>query len=459
MISQSEINPVALILQTRGATSGSVLARELNVSQPTLSRRLAALGSSVERIGARRSSRYALRRDVRNLGSSWPIYRMIESGQASLWGELRSLHGGFRALLRPSAVSSWLETLYPDQLYPGLPFFIQDVRPQGYIGRAIGRRAGPLLGVSTDVRDWSDDDVLAYMLAEGDDLLGDLILGEHALERALRRMDTAEAGAIESRDRAAAFPLRAEAAQRGDQVGSSAGGEQPKFLALVRRPGGISNVLVKFSSADRSPVQRRWMDLLVSEHLAAELLAQRHVPGARTEIVDGGGRRFLEVERFDRVHAFGRRGLLTLGSLEDGALDATSPDWLGASKVLEAAGLLRPKDARRLRWVACFGDLIGNSDMHRGNASFLFGAPPFVPTPAYDMLPMLHAPGAQGELASREFSPRPPMPGVADVWPDAAAAAVEFWARVESDPRISADYRRIAESCGARVAVLQARLG
>jgi hypothetical protein len=398
-----------------------------------------------------------MRRDVRNLGSAWPIYRIDEGGRSVRLGELRALHGGFRMALEASELSNWLETPYPDHLCSGMPFLLQEGRPQGYIGRTIARRVGSILGVPEDPGTWSDDDLLAYLLAEGDDLSGDLILGDRALERALRRMMETEVGAIRLEDRAAIYPKLAEAAQRGDNNGASAGGEQPKFLATTRRQEGLTSVLVKFSSAEFSPARRRWGDLLLCEHVASDLLRARGIPAARTEVLDSGGRRFLEVERFDRVRGMGRRGLLSLGSLEDAVPGALGTDWCAASVALERAGCLAPEQASRLRWLWCFGDMIGNSDMHRGNVSVILGGPPFTIAPSYDMLPMLHAPGAQGDLTLRAFSPRPPMPLASDVWPDAAQAASEFWGRVVSDEAISPEYRLLAEDCGRQVSALRAQ--
>ena len=455
MASKLQLGRLAFSLQARGVTTAAVLAHELGVSQPTLSRLLSSLGPRLERIGAHQSSRYALRRDVRNLGSAWPVYRVDHEGRPILWGELRALHGGFRLIPQIAASARWLEGPYPGHQYPGLPFLLQDVRPQGYIGRMIARQVGAALGIAEDPRDWSDDDLLAYLLAEGDDLPGDLVLGDRALERALRRLGGLEEAACAWEDREASYPALAEASQRGEQVGSSAAGEQPKFLAAVRRGGDISSVLVKFSPAGSSPSGIRWMDLLLCEHLAAELLLTRAIPASRTAILDAGGRRFLEVERFDRVRGRGRRGVLALGSVEDGLLEGSSTDWTRSAAQLEQTGYLGHEEARRLRWLWCFGDMIANSDMHRGNASVFFGAPPFTLAPAYDMLPMLHAPGPQGELPVRHFAPRPPMPAVSDVWSDAAGAAVEFWGRVAADGRISSDYRGLAGDCGNLVAELQ----
>jgi hypothetical protein len=420
------------------------------------------LGSSVERIGAVRQTQYALRRNVRNFGTSWPLYRIDEHGRSHAVAELRALHGGFR-LLPSGDPPAWLARGYPNEVFPGLPFFLQDVAPQGYLGRAAAREVSARLGVPDDPRRWQDDDILAYLLNEGDDLLGNFVLGDRALERTLRRLEAVPTIAhawTEVADRASVYPERAMAAQRGELIGSSAGGEQPKFLLTVRRSGGpFSPVIVKFSAAEESPVSRRWADLLLCEHLAAEILSAHRIVCARTRVLDAGGRRFLEIERFDRTAA-GRRGLLSLGALEVGLSTGLNPNWLTSANLLEPAGWLAPDQSAELRWRWCFGDLIGNSDMHGNNTSIVFGDDvPFQLTPSYDMLPMLYAPGAQGDLGQRIFEPRPPLPAIAKIWGEAAPAALAFWARVVADDRISRDFRAIAQANGATIQRMLARFG
>lgn len=448
------------MLQAQGVTSARSLADSLEVSQPTLSRWINQLGLSVERIGAARQTRYALRRNVRNLGTSWPLYRIDEQGRSHAAGELRALHGGFRLLLSGDP-PAWLVRAYPDGVFPGLPFFFQDVAPQGYLGRMVAREVAARLGVPADPRNWQDDDILAYLLNAGDDLPGNFVLGDRALEQALRRSDTLVSAAIPANDRAAIYPGRAAAAQRGELIGSSAGGEQPKFLLTVLRPGGaFVPVLVKFSAAQNSLVSQRWADLLLCEHLAAEILSAHGIACVRTQVLDAGGRRFLEVERFDRMEIDGRRGLLSLAVVEDGLAGGAAVDWLASANSLESAGWLVPDQARELRWRWCFGDLIANSDMHRSNTSLaLTDAIPFGLTPSYDMLPMLHAPGAQGELGLRDFAPRPPLPAIAEVWAEAASAALAFWVRVTADERISPEFRAIAQAAGATVQRMLTRFG
>lgn len=434
------------------------VADELSVSQATLVRIVAKLGASIERIGAARSTRYALRRAVRNFGCEWPVYRIGEKGRPQNWGILRALHNGFR-FLPGAGVPKWMEREYGDGMFQGLPFFLQDLRPQGYLGRAIARTVAPRLGVPQDVRLWSDDDALSYFLTDGYDLPGDLVVGDHAFERAVRAVENIEPVAYSERERI--YPELALAAARGEVAGSSAGGEQPKFLATVcQKKEGRRPVLVKFSAADPSPVSVRWADLLFCEHLAAETLRDRRIACARSEWIDAGGRRFLQIDRFDRQGASGRRGVLSLGAIEDAFLDCSSNDWTMAATVFERAHWIIPDEARALRWIWCFGDLIANSDMHRANVVFWFTDDlPYRLAPVYDMLPMLYAPGAQGELGERKFAPRPPVADVADVWSDAASAAQEFWERASIGKGISKAFRIIAGRNRAVVARMIAQFG
>jgi hypothetical protein len=457
---RSDASRLTLALQAQGLTPVRVLAEALQVSQPTLSRWINQLGPAVERVGAARRAQYALRRNVRNLGSVWPLYRIDEQGHPHTIGELRALHGGFR-LIPSGNAAAWFAREYPTGVFPGLPFFLQDSAPQGYLGRAIAREVASHMGAPADPRQWSNDDVLAYLLTDGDDLPGNLVLGDRALEQGLRRPDALPGIATPAAARASIYPERADATQRGEVFGSSVGGEQPKFLLTVRRPGGnFVPVLVKFSAAENSPVSQRWADLLLCEHLAAEVLMANGIASVRTQVLDAGGRRFLEVERFDRTETTGRRGVLSLGALEDGLAEGTASDWAASSSLLESAGWLAADQARELRWRWCFGDLIANSDMHRSNTSLQFGDEvPFRLTPSYDMLPMLHAPGAQGDLSPRVFDPRPPLPPVAAVWAEAAPAALDFWVRVTAEERITREFRTLARAAGATIQRMLARFG
>ena len=141
-------------------------------------------------------------------------------------------------------------------------------------------------------------------------------------------------------------------------------------------------------------------------------------------------------------------------------MESSSGDWVQAAAALEAQRWISAEAGRSLRWLWCFGDLIANSDMHRANASFWFGDElPCNLTPCYDMLPMLYAPGAQGEMGERVFAPRPPLAGVADVWSEAAGAALAFWERVGAEQAVSDSFRAIAGRNRETVQRLVSRFG
>lgn len=453
---------LAAALQAGGIQPARALSRSLGFSQPTLSRAMAHMGPAIERVGAARSALYGLRRDVRGHGSTWPIYRISPEGRALRAGQLRALHGGFR-LLPEGAAPGWLARQGPTGVFGELPFVLRDTQPRGYLGRAVALRRAQGLAAPQDPRAWVDDDLVDFLVAEGHDLPGNLVLGDRALERALRRGAAVGDSALSEADRPASYLQRAEAAEQGDAAEGSVGGEHPKFLAEVARTGGrLASVIVKFSSAVDSSVRQRWADLLLCEDLAARVLGFHGVPGARTQVLDAGGRRFLEVERFDRFEGVGRRGTVTLGAIEEAFAGGRSPDgrWETAAARLQSEGLLSPEAARQLRWRGCFGDMIANVGMHRANANLWLGdAPRFELAPSYGMAPLLFAPGPQGDLGARPFSPRPPLPAVEDVWAGAARAASDFWDRVADDERASPGFRALARGAAGTLSGLVARFG
>jgi hypothetical protein len=70
------------LLRAQGATSAARIGAALAISQPTVSRLLAAAGDTVVRIGKARATRYALGRQVGRAGNHWPLFRITAQGQA-----------------------------------------------------------------------------------------------------------------------------------------------------------------------------------------------------------------------------------------------------------------------------------------------------------------------------------------------------------------------------------------
>ena len=447
---------LTLHLQAGGAMTAQGLADRLRVDRSTVARGLGRLGESVVTLGAARRARYALRRAVRSVGDRWPVYRVDATGRASEWARLHALHGGF-LIEWAGEPPAWAEQAVDREGFvDGFPFFLGDSRPQGFLGRRQARRVAEALRLPEDPRSWGNDDTLVFLQAEGDDLPGDLIVGEAPLRCVqARAFDSAVADeAIAERSRAARYPELAAQVSAGGLAGSSAGGEQPKFLTAVRRrDGAVQAVLVKFSPPMDTPVGRRWADLLAAEAHALAVLAEHGLATAGARALDAGGRRFLEVARHDRQGAHGRRGVVSLEALHGTFAEGAAADWHAAAEALARAELLDAAGLDAVRRLHSFGELIGNSDMHFGNLSFWLGdARPFRPAPAYDMLPMAWAPSTQGEVVERAFAPRAPLPGALPAWGEAAAWAEEFWRRVAADAAVSREFRARAREAGALVA-------
>ena len=115
------------------------------------------------------------RREIAGLGRHSPVFRVDERGHPNRHGVLHFLAGG----------GCWLERESGDgQSFPGLPPFVEDMRPQGYIGRSFPA-VYPELRLPGRIRDWSDDHQLIALAMRGEDCVGDLIIGEESLNRFL----------------------------------------------------------------------------------------------------------------------------------------------------------------------------------------------------------------------------------------------------------------------------------
>lgn len=453
-VAASLLERLLATLRLRRVASARELGAALGVSQPSISRLLAAAGARIVTIGEARRRRYAAVREVRGQGSHWPLYRIDEYGQAQAFGELVALHGD-GCLIRSNNTPDWFRGEFVDGLYPGLPWFLDDQRPQGFLGHQFAHRWAAELGLPDDVPRWNNDAVLTAWLRHGDDTPGNFVLGDIALERALRHAPAA----LPTADRASDYAQLAQATLGGELVGSSAAGEQPKFTTAVREADGqLRHVIVKFAEpASTSPAARRWADLLIAEHLAAELLAAHGYASARTELIRSHDWLCLETTRFDRMGAHGRRGFVSLAAWSD-AFDGERDHWPAAASRMHAADWIDADalDDIRLRW--CFGQLIANTDMHFGNLGFVLDDRlPLTLAPSYDMLPMLYRPTANGSVVARVFDPPPPLPALLPHWREAATLASQYWPRVAEHPAICADFRRLAEANHATVQALRRR--
>ena len=252
--------------------------------------------------------------------------------------------------------------------------------------------------------------------------------------------------------RGEAFDALADASALGLPAGSSAGGEQPKFVCRV---DGCA-VVVKFSPPRGTPFGERWHDLLQLEHLANTLLREHGVPSAQTELVSTAQRTFLQSIRFDRIGQSRKRHVVAAAAVHDAFVKAPRQHWVATAQALVAQKLLSAEHLRSIACIYLFGQAIGNTDMHFGNLSFFVDdvtQPVFVPTPAYDMLPMAWRPGVHGgELDLTPIHPQRQPAGFEPQAQQARAWAIEFW---ERSAQLSALGDTLREASAANAQILR----
>ncbi len=441
---------LARILAAGHASADEVAAR-LGISQPTFSRWTAALMESGQlwRFGAARSSRYAARRNVREMGSAFPIWLINPAGEPIACGTLMALANGEYGIdTRGSDIPSNLPFLRHG-LHEDLPWFLRDGLPQGFLGQLFAQ-ANVDLGLPEKLARWTGDDFLTALVRTGSDFPGALLVGQESLQRFMEHRSQYQRHAIPDTQRHDAYLRMTEEIMRSPHWVSSAGGEQPKFTAVVQtgNPQGGSfyqHVLVKFSPAlgqGENPLAIRWRDLLIAEHLALVTLTEHGFNAAASRIILlRNGRACLESERFDRVGLSGRVPILSLGAVDDHRYGIRDR-WSSCVTRLHKDGLVPPDIIRAVRILEGFGHYIQNSDMHFGNLSLIPGSSGFALAPIYDMLPMRYAPNA-GELPRAPAAAAPAM--ASDLDDLARHMAITFWRRVVADQRVSPDFRGEAE--------------
>jgi hypothetical protein len=168
--------PLRVALTSRGSASVSELAHGLGVSASTTRHRLHALGDAVVRWGRARATRYALRDRLDGLEDPLPLYQIGPAGtRPTHVADLVPLADDHVLVLgRVPSV--------PTEVHADLPWFLDGLRPQGWLGRQIPAHH-PELGLPRDILVWSSRHVLAWAARHAWDTVGAFVLGSAALER------------------------------------------------------------------------------------------------------------------------------------------------------------------------------------------------------------------------------------------------------------------------------------
>ena len=407
----------------RNPAGSAELARACGCDRSTVTRQLKLLESQLVATGRARSTQYYLRRSA---NIDIPLYRVSENGKAEHFGTLIAVMPQGYLVKTPQDADYGY--------YDDLPWWLQDLRPQGFLGRNLAKALFNQGIVGTaDIDHWQDQDIFNALLHAKGDTPGNLLIGTQSYQAWLQH----EPVAVSTHD----FVKLATDAMAGEVVGSSAGGEQPKFCAFIDG----KHRLVKFTEPVTNANSLRWADLLRAEHLALTTLADAGIAATNSEIIQLEQRTFLNCERFDRVATLGRKGLVSL-RMVDMQFVGEPVAWPVLAEQLKQGKHISAEDANSIAVIWCFGTLIANSDMHNGNLSFYYGADGALKlAPVYDMLPMAFAPHRSGAMASsHQLTIKPIAAG--KHWRQAYAMAERFWRELVHQTGLSVEFSLIAQS-------------
>ncbi len=429
------------ILENGPKSSSEIMARLTEkISQPTFSRLIRNMREKVLRFGKLKSTVYALPREIDGVTTPLPLYEISEDGTSQLIGELWPV--------LPQGFFLDTETWKSQRgFHEDIPSFLQHLRPSGFLGREIPL-LHPEISPQKNIRLWSDNTCLVYASQLAFDAPGNLILGDRSFQIFLSQIQENKTGITEPK-REEHYLTQAESKMKTTQSGSSADGEQPKFLCTLEEKG---HVLVKFSPPAQDPLAQRVADLLICEHIALRTLKENSegLPVSHSEILSVGNRVFLESQRFDRVGRWGRKGLLSLAHLASEHL-GLEHSWANTAQRLSELGVLSKDCCSKIFFAEAYGHLIANSDMHLHNLSFFTKKGRVTElAPIYDMLPMLHMP-RHNQLPNVPFEIPLPQPRAGAAWRTAFPLALQFWKSVCESTKVSENYRTLAHSCLKKV--------
>jgi len=431
-------NQLLTALAVRGVANSHALQAALGRSQPTVSRGLARLSSKLLVLGTGKRTRYALPQGILGLPAQQPLRAVDEDGRIEDWGRLSFLQGQRVHVQAPGV----------DLLVQGqLPWFLSPLRGEGFIGRLRARELAPW-GLPADPAQWTLEQTL-FAALHTPDAPGALQIGEDLPAGAAAQ--AVAPGMLTSSTPANGpdWDALADAATQRGPAGSSAGGEQAKFLT---RDAEGRALLVKFSPPRPSPFGTRWHDLLHAEALALAVLGEHGVEVAQTHVAESARRTFLVSRRFDRHGRHGRSHVVPLHAVHDAFVPGPRQHWAVTCAALAQQRRLPAEAAAQARALLQFGRLIGNTDMHFGNLSLRVALADlargrFTLAPLYDMLPMRWRP----DVHSGELDPLPFTPEPADLQSPARPVALVFWQRCAQSLAMSAEFKALAATMMQRL--------
>ncbi|VAW43668.1 hypothetical protein MNBD_GAMMA02-1188 [hydrothermal vent metagenome] len=423
------IDSVIRVLEN-GFITQKEIQKITQLSQATVSRCLKKLSQSLLVLPDSSPRKYALP-DPGISPNHYDLDEIDEHGKQSVLGSVYAITGGEFFVTLTQGTSKLFLGQSKDGLYDGLPFFLDDMRPQGFLGQQVAKQLSAVNKYyPSKLSLWNSNHILKYLSEYGDELPGNLIFGD-GLVTPIRE--------IVSPINTESYDFICRQIKEGTVPKSSAGGEQQKFTAFNKEMN--ADVIVKYTSNENDAVTRRWKDILVTEFHALKILADIKTPAAEVRLLDQNSRFYLETKRFDRLGLFGRRSMFSLLSI-DMEYIGFGENWYQIANELFKLNLLSETDRNYVSILWHFSQLIANTDAHLGNISFGIKDESFTLLPIYDMCTMAIAPKLNS-LDSIAFT----LPSVdilnigEDFKETIVKAAIEFWQKVGDDARISNEFQ------------------
>jgi len=416
----------------RGPATSKEIQFSTGLSQTAVARQLREMNYCIIKLKKGRSVRYAMTRNAFGGDDRLPLYMVDPHGNNTSVATIRPLaHGGFY-VEQTTGMPAVLLGESGDGVFDDLPYFLDDLRPQGFLGRKVAHEmASQSEDFPPNPTKWNANHVGRYLVSNGDDLPGNFKFGQQAHLRVRRKPI-----AISLDD----YSDLADSVIRGESPGSSAGGEQPKFTAFCADIA--AHVIVKFSPKGDNEVSRRWRDVLITEFHATEAIHAIDFPAAETRLFEVDDRLFLESRRFDRVGEYGRIPMISLQSV-DAEFLGFGTNWSQVMMALHKKDLISWEHFVDAHFLRIFGLYINNTDMHLGNLSLAIDGSVFRLLPVYDMCSMGFSPKS-GEVLPYDFVPKKYQPegnSSEKAILEIENIAHDFWERVASDDRISDKFK------------------
>ena len=446
------------LIAQRGLVGSKRLQALTGKSQASIARALAKLASlegQLIQLGKARRTLYAVPKSILGFSGEQALSVTLQDGRVVNWGRLCFLEG---------------KRIYVEATHPAmkgwscvtegaLPWFLGPLRLQGFLGKLRGTSMG---FADSNPEHWSLEQVLFAVLAHEHDNLG-----AFSLDRLLRNQNgsSQSLAPIGLAARGDYYDSISEDAARMITNGSSAGGEQPKFLAQIQaqtqvQTGETESLIVKFTPPRGTPFGERWHDLLHAEAMALYTLSKHGIAVAQPRIVQTQRRTYLESVRFDRV-SIGKRHMVALASVHEAFVGVARQHWAATCETLYKQNRLSAEDLLTAQTVFEFGRLIGNTDMHFGNLSLFvddllrIDNPSFTLAPVYDMLPMMYRPSEfLGELGYAPFALPEAATNSAEARAKAIRIALDFWQAMSQHVPASKGFRALATEMQHRLLVL-----